>query len=280
MTKKTGLGRGLGALIRDTAPDNESSDIEQIKSIDIELIYPREDQPRKQFDDETIVELAKSISDHGILQPLLLREVGDKFEIIAGERRYRAAKIAGLKEVPALIKDVKENIVKEISIIENIQREDLNPIEEALAYEELLSEYNLTQEKLAAKVGKSRSYIANTLRLLGLDDYIKEYLIKGEITSSQGRTLLSIKNPLERKEYLNKLLENKINIREIERRAKKKYTGKVDIFIKDMEERFTEVLATKVKLIPGKKGGKIEISYFSNEDLDRIYEFFKEENYG
>lgn len=275
MAKKTGLGKGLGALIRDSSVDtNEVS--EQIKYVDISLVDARDDQPRRMFDDDAIEELAESVKAHGILQPLLVRQIDDRYEIIAGERRYRAALEAELDEIPVIIKDVKEHVVKELSLIENIQREDLNPIEEAYAYEELMTEYNLTQEKLAQKVGKSRSYVANTLRLLGLDDYIKEHLINGDITSSQGRTLLSIKSPSERKKFLNQLLEKSINIRDIERRASRRAKPEPDIYVRDMEERLTEILAAKVKLVPGKKGGRIEIRYFNNEDLDRIYELFKE----
>ncbi len=274
MAKKTGLGKGLGALIRDSSTDNEVS--EQIKYVDISLVDAREDQPRRMFDGDAIEELAESVKAHGILQPLLVRQINDRYEIIAGERRFRAAQEADLTEIPVIIKDVKEHIVKELSLIENIQREDLNPIEEAYAYDELINEYNLTQEKLAQKVGKSRSYIANTLRLLGLDDYIKEHLINGDITSSQGRTLLSIKSPAERKKFLEKLLEKSVNIRDIERRASRRPKTEPDMYVRDMEERLTELLATKVKLIPGKKGGRIEIRYFNNEDLDRIYELFKE----
>ncbi|MDO5718254.1 MAG: ParB/RepB/Spo0J family partition protein [Tissierellia bacterium] len=272
MSKKTGLGRGLGALIRDAGID----DGDQIKFVDIAEIMPREDQPRKSFDDASLKELASSIEDHGILQPLIVRESSEGYQIIAGERRYRAAILAKIDQIPIIVKSVSDQTVQELSIIENIQRQDLNPIEEANAYRQLIDDFDLTQEQLSQKVGKSRSHISNIMRLLNLEPEIKKYLISGEITTSQGRSLLSIKDPKKRMEYLKKLLEKSINIRDIERRSKKKFTQK-DIFIRDMEDRLTESLATKVRLIPGKRGGKIEISYFNNDDLERIFDYFKGE---
>ncbi len=272
MAKKSGLGKGLGALIREM-PTEPS---ENIRIVEITRIAARPDQPRKSFDKAALEDLAKSIEMHGILQPLILREEGDGFELIAGERRLRAAQLAGLTEVPVIIKSVNDATVKEISIIENIQREDLNPIEEALAYKSLMEEFQLTQEALAAKVGKSRSYVANALRLLNLDDLTKTYLMEGALTSSQGRTLLSITDLKKRKEYLDRLLNRKANIREIERLAKGRKKLQRDIYLQEMEEQLGDSLATKVRLVTKKKGGRIEIDYYDEEDLERLCEILKE----
>ncbi|MDO5690410.1 MAG: ParB/RepB/Spo0J family partition protein [Tissierellia bacterium] len=271
MARKGGLGKGLGALI----PEMPTDPADNIKYVEMGKINPREDQPRQHFERGALEDLAASIRIHGILQPLILRRTGDSYEIIAGERRYRAAKLADLDEVPAVIKDVDDGSVKEISIIENIQREDLNPMEEASAYKELMEEYKLTQEQLAAKVGKSRSYVANALRLLKLDPETMSYLVKGDLTISQGRTLLSIADPKQRQSTLEKLLSKDTNIREIERISKGTRRLKQDIYLKEIEEEIGELLAAKVRLLPKKKGGRIEIEYYDESDLERIYELFK-----
>lgn len=267
MARKKGLGRGLDALI----PQNilEETDKKDIQILALEKLIPRKNQPRKFFDPETLKELADSIKEHGVLSPLIVRKQGDVYEIIAGERRFQASKIADLSEIPVIVKELSDREVEEISLIENIQREDLNAMEEAVAYRDMMDRYQLTQQELAQKMGKSRTYIANMVRLLHLDDESLAALQDGKITKSQARTLLSLTNLTERKHYLQKLLDRHTNVRQIERVAKKK---KQDPYMKDVENRLLEKFGTKVQIIHKKKGGKIQIEYLSQEDLERILE--------
>ncbi|WP_455100476.1 ParB/RepB/Spo0J family partition protein [Parvimonas micra] len=264
--KKKGLGRGLSSLLK----EEDFITDENLLTIDLDKLKAREDQPRKNFDDDSLEELANSIKADGVIQPIVVRKVGDKYEIIAGERRFRASKLAGLEKVPIVVKNVSDRKARELALVENIQREDLNPIEEAISLKTLMEEYKLTQQELSDIVGKSRSYIANNLRLLNLSDYIKEYLIRGELSPSQGRTLLSLETEEERKKYLDKLLVKEVNIRDVEKKAKQSKNKTEDIFIKDICERLTEVLDAKVKIHEKKKGGQIEISYLNEADLQRI----------
>lgn len=264
--KKKGLGRGLSSLLKE---DDFITD-ENLLTVDLDKLKAREDQPRKNFDDASLEELANSIKADGVIQPIVVRKVGDKYEIIAGERRFRASKLAGLEKVPVVVKNVTDRKARELALVENIQREDLNPIEEAISLKTLMEEYKLTQQELSDIVGKSRSYIANNLRLLNLSDYIKDYLIRGELSPSQGRTLLSLETEEERKKYLDKLLVKEVNIRDVEKKAKQSKNKTEDIFIKDICERLTEVLDAKVKIHEKKKGGQIEISYLNEADLQRI----------
>lgn len=264
--KKKGLGRGLSSLLKE---DDFITD-ENLLTVDLDKLKARENQPRKNFDDDSLEELANSIKADGVIQPIVVRKVGDKYEIIAGERRFRASKLAGLEKVPIVVKNVSDRKARELALVENIQREDLNPIEEAISLKTLMEEYKLTQQELSDIVGKSRSYIANNLRLLNLSDYIKEYLIRGELSPSQGRTLLSLETEEERKKYLDKLLVKEVNIRDVEKKAKQSKNKTEDIFIKDICERLTEVLDAKVKIHEKKKGGQIEISYLNEADLQRI----------
>ena len=264
--KKKGLGRGLGSLLREEDYITE----ENLLTVDLEKLVAREDQPRKNFDDDSLEELANSIKANGVIQPIVVRKVEDKYEIIAGERRFRASKLAGLEKVPVVVKNVSDRKARELALVENIQREDLNPIEEAISLKTLMEEYKLTQQELSDIIGKSRSYIANNLRLLNLSDYIKEYLIRGDLSPSQGRTLLSLETEDERKKYLEKLLVKEVNIRDVEKKAKQSKNKTEDIFIKDICERLTEVLDAKVKIHEKKKGGQIEISYLNEADLQRI----------
>lgn len=264
--KKKGLGRGLSSLLKE---DDFITD-ENLLTVDLDKLKAREDQPRKNFDDDSLEELANSIKADGVIQPIVVRKVGDKYEIIAGERRFRASKLAGLEKVPIVVKNVSDRKARELALVENIQREDLNPIEEAISLKTLMEEYKLTQQELSDIVGKSRSYIANNLRLLNLSDYIKDYLIRGELSPSQGRTLLSLETEEERKKYLDKLLVKEVNIRDVEKKAKQSKNKTEDIFIKDICERLTEVLDAKVKIHEKKKGGQIEISYLNEADLQRI----------
>lgn len=264
--KKKGLGRGLSSLLKE---DDFITD-ENLLTVDLDKLKAREDQPRKNFDDDSLEELANSIKADGVIQPIVVRKVGDKYEIIAGERRFRASKLAGLEKVPIVVKNVSDRKARELALVENIQREDLNPIEEAISLKTLMEEYKLTQQELSDIVGKSRSYIANNLRLLNLSDYIKDYLIRGELSPSQGRTLLSLETEEEKKKYLDKLLVKEVNIRDVEKKAKQSKNKTEDIFIKDICERLTEVLDAKVKIHEKKKGGQIEISYLNEADLQRI----------
>lgn len=264
--KKKGLGRGLSSLLK----EEDFITDENLLTVDLDKLKAREDQPRKNFDDDSLEELTNSIKADGVIQPIVVRKVGDKYEIIAGERRFRASKLAGLEKVPVVVKNVSDRKARELALVENIQREDLNPIEEAISLKTLMEEYKLTQQELSDIVGKSRSYIANNLRLLNLSDYIKEYLIRGELSPSQGRTLLSLETEEERKKYLDKLLVKEVNIRDVEKKAKQSKNKTEDIFIKDICERLTEVLDAKVKIHEKKKGGQIEISYLNEADLQRI----------
>lgn len=264
--KKKGLGRGLGSLLR----DEDFITDENLLTVDLDKLMAREDQPRKSFDDDSLKELANSIKADGVIQPIVVRKVDDRYEIIAGERRFRASKLAGLGKVPVVVKNVTDRKARELALVENIQREDLNPIEEAISLKTLMEEYKLTQQELSDIIGKSRSYIANNLRLLNLSDHIKEYLIRGELSPSQGRTLLSLETDEERNKYLDKLLVKEVNIRDVEKKAKQSKSKTEDIFIKDICERLTEVLDAKVKINEKKKGGQIEISYLNEADLQRI----------
>ena len=264
--KKKGLGRGLGSLLR----DEDFITDENLLAVDLDKLMAREDQPRKSFDDDSLKELANSIKADGVIQPIVVRKVDDRYEIIAGERRFRASKLAGLEKVPVVVKNVTDRKARELALVENIQREDLNPIEEAISLKTLMEEYKLTQQELSDIIGKSRSYIANNLRLLNLSDHIKEYLIRGELSPSQGRTLLSLETEEERNKYLDKLLVKEVNIRDVEKKAKQSKNKTEDIFIKDICERLTEVLDAKVKINEKKKGGQIEISYLNEADLQRI----------
>lgn len=264
--KKKGLGRGLGSLLR----DEDFITDENLLTVDLDKLMAREDQPRKSFDDDSLKELANSIKADGVIQPIVVRKVDDRYEIIAGERRFRASKLAGLEKVPVVVKNVNDRKARELALVENIQREDLNPIEEAISLKTLMEEYKLTQQELSDIIGKSRSYIANNLRLLNLSDHIKEYLIRGELSPSQGRTLLSLETEEERNKYLDKLLVKEVNIRDVEKKAKQSKNKTEDIFIKDICERLTEVLDAKVKINEKKKGGQIEISYLNEADLQRI----------
>lgn len=280
INKKSALGKGLGALI----PEESKQNIKEKKqplSISLNLIKSNSDQPRKSFDDEKIAELAQSIKEHGIIQPILLNRDGDKYIIVAGERRWRAAKSLGLKEVPAIIMDLTEKDVLEISLIENIQRQDLNPIEEALAYKKLLKDFDLTQDELSKRIGKSRVAISNTIRLTALCDTVKQYLIDEVISEGHGRALLSIEDPKIQAEIAQKVIDEKLSVRELEKLIKfikldKKPKDKVrelnNPYYKDITERLQNYFGTRVSISNKNNKGKIEIEYYSEEDLQRILE--------
>lgn len=275
--KKRGLGKGLSALISDELiNDSEGQSKDSIIKIDIDLITANKEQPRQNFNEEALEDLANSINQYGLLQPILLRKIGKKYEIIAGERRWRACKIAGLKEVPALVKEISQQESAKIALIENIQREDLNPIEEAMAYKKLMDDFNLTQEEVSSQIGKSRSYIANSIRLLNLDQNITNLVAEGKISTGHGKALLGIKDKKEQLKTAQKIIKENLNVRQTEEITSSK-KNQVDIpgNIKDnhiisLEEELMRSLGTKVNLVPGTKKGKIEIEYYGDEDLDRI----------
>ena len=275
MNKKLALGKGLGALIPEELIKEENQN--QLM-ISINLIKSNEDQPRKMFDDEKIAELSQSIKEHGIIQPIILNRSGKEYVIIAGERRWRAAKLLGLKEVPAVIMDLSEKNILEISLIENIQRQDLNPIEEAIAYKKLLTDFNLTQEELSQRIGKSRTAISNTIRLTNLCDAVKQYLIEEVISEGHGRVLLSIEDEKLQCEIAQKVIDENLSVRELENiikninSKKKEKTREINPYYKDITEKLQDYLGTKVNISNKNNKGKIEIEYYSNEDLERILE--------
>ena len=274
MNKKFALGKGLGALI----PDDINEGNEGKLMISLNKIKSNIDQPRKSFDNEKIAELAESIKNHGIIQPLILKENGGGYIIVAGERRWRAAKMVGLKEVPAIVMDLTEKQVLEISLIENIQRQDLNPIEEALAYKKLLSDFDLTQEELSKRIGKSRTAITNTIRLINLDSRVQQYVIDGIISEGHGRALLSLEDGELQYIYSQKVIDEKLSVRELEKlirnaslkSEKSEKNEELNPYYKDVRDRLQNYFGTKVNLSSKKNRGKIEIEYYSEEDLERI----------
>ena len=277
MNKKSALGKGLGALIPN---DVQVKEINKPAVISLNLIKSNDEQPRKAFDDEKIAELAQSIKEHGIIQPIILNKRDNYYVIVAGERRWRAAKMLGLKEVPAIVMELADKEILEVSLIENIQRQDLNPIEEALAYRKLLSDFDMTQEELSKRVGKSRVAISNVIRLTGLSDTVKQYLIDEVITEGHGRALLSIEDPKLQCEIAQKVIDEKLSVRELERLIKSLKTEKkprdkvreLNPYYKDVTERLQNYFGTKVNISNKNNKGKIEIEYYSDEDLQRILE--------
>ncbi|MBL4930496.1 ParB/RepB/Spo0J family partition protein [Clostridium paridis] len=279
MSKKFGLGKGLNALI--PSEDIDEVDEKSKVYISINKIRANSEQPRKYFDSEKISELSKSILNHGVIQPLILQKDNENYIIVAGERRWRAAKLAGLKEVPAIIMDLSKSQLLEISLIENIQREDLNPIEEAKAFKQLISEFNLTQEALSERVGKSRTTITNSMRLLNLDERVQNYVVEGVISEGHGRTLLAIEDKEIQYKMAQKVIDDKISVRELEKiiknlgKEKKKSEdteGEMSPYLKDLREKLESKFGTKVNIDKKRSKGKIEIEYYSNEDLERILE--------
>ncbi len=268
---KTALGRGLNALIPEKG--------DEILHIDINRILPGAYQPRKNFSENSLKELAVSIKEKGVLQPVLVSRTGDgSFSLIAGERRWRAATIAGLKKIPAMVKNVASRDAFEMALIENIQREDLNPVETAEAFNRLMKDFGLTQEELSDKVGKERATVANYLRLLKLPDEIKAMLYEGSLSMGHARALLAIEGRAAQVEAAKKILKTGLSVREAEAIAKKSTGASKGKKIKDaqiasLEEKLIKHLGTKIRLVhKGKKGGKIEIDYYSLDELDRILE--------
>lgn len=285
--RKSGLGKGLDSLI----PDHHLEEISEtenqgVVSVKISKVEPNREQPRKQFDEDSLLELSESIKQFGVLQPLLVLNKNDYYEIIAGERRWRAAKIAGMKEIPVIIKDYSEQEIVEISLIENIQREDLNPIEEAMAYKRLLEDFHLKQDEIAEKVAKSRTAVTNSLRLLKLDEKVQEMLVDEMLTTGHARALLAITDTREQLELANRIFEEKLSVRETEKLIKNLLNPKKkeevrsdsaeDAIYEKLEDKMKGIVGTKVTINRRKKNkGKIEIEYYSQEELERIIEMFE-----
>ncbi|MDF2674280.1 MAG: ParB/RepB/Spo0J family partition protein [Clostridiales bacterium] len=276
--KRSALGKGLGALIPEV--DEKKLDINKngILEVDINYIAPNEKQPRKNFDEEKLNILSQSIKEKGVIQPILVTKDGEYYTIIAGERRWRAAKLAGLKKIPVIEKKLSAIEVMEISLIENLQREDLNPMEEAMAYKRLVDEFSLTQEEISRRVGKSRPAIANSLRLLNLDSRVRNYIVDGTLSEGHGRVLVSLDNMELQYEVAKKIIDESLNVRQTEKLIKRlnenrpvsKKSEQKEIYIKEIEEKFKNALGTKVCINKTRKKGKIEIEYYSEDDLQRI----------
>ncbi|NLK33879.1 MAG: ParB/RepB/Spo0J family partition protein [Gracilibacteraceae bacterium] len=274
MSSKRGLGKGLGALI----PGSEEPDRNSIIEIKITEIEANDKQPRKAFGDETLMDLAESIKEHGVIQPIIVRKLGSGYQIIAGERRWRASRLAGKKTIPAIVKECSNLEVMEFALIENLQREDLNSIEEAMAYKSLIEEYDMTQEEISKKIGKSRPAIANSLRLLQLPQEVIKMIEKGEISQGHARALLSVSGEKNQIEMAKRIVAHQLSVRQVEKMAgnikrKKKKEVLPDAYqieISHLEERLKTALGTKVTIQHKNNKGKIEIEYYSNEDLDRI----------
>ena len=281
---KAKLGRGLGSLFDEPVIAENTDTVETLR---ITLVEPNKNQPRHQFDNDKIEELAESIKEHGVIQPIIVVKNDDRYKIVAGERRWRAAKKAGLKEIPAVIRNYSEFEIAQIALIENLQRENLNPIEEALGYQTLMNKFSMTQEDVSDKIGKSRSAIANAVRLLSLDEPIRQKLISGEISSGHARALLSVESPKVRLALLESIIEKGLNVRQTEALAKQLQKAKpkkkkpvideqVQAQLAILEDRLSTKLGTKVTLHHDNKKGKIEIEYYGNRDLDRIISIIEE----
>ena len=291
-----GLGKGLDALIPSISTEpkkvntkEKEKAVEKPDSIlDINKIEPNREQPRKNFDEDALLELAESIKQFGLLQPILVQDRKDYYEIIAGERRWRASKIAGLKEVPVIIKNYTEQEIVEISLIENIQREDLNPIEEAQAYKRLMIEFNLKQDEIAERVSKSRTAVTNSMRLLKLCDEVQQMIINDMITTGHARAIISIENPEEQYALAQKIFDEKMSVREVEKyiknmnkpvKEKKKLNESLEIIYQEKQEVLKQSLSTKVSVNgKGDGTGKIEIEFFSHDDFDRLMEILTKNN--
>lgn len=310
MARKSGLGKGLDILIPQSAMKNDNSEKKTERErkqntdsnsdeksaadfeVKISLVEPNKEQPRKNFEEDALNELADSIKQHGIIQPLVVVKKDEHFEIVTGERRWRAAKIAGLKTVPVVVKNLTEQQIMELSLIENLQREDLNPIEEAMAYQKLMQEFNMTQEELSRKVSKSRTVIANTVRLLKLDEGVKELLSKGEISNGHARSLLALENLDEQYDIAMRIVEEGLSVRETEElvrqmkephvpdEEKKKEIDpleeKIRLVYRNYEDILKRVMGTKVSIKKKKDDkGKIEIEYYSMDELERLLELLQ-----
>ena len=300
---KKGLGKGLGAIFGEDIVKESNEELTKVKRslpaeeeetkgslmVKISLIEPNRDQPRKDFNEEELQELAESIKNYGVLQPLLVQKKGTSYELIAGERRWRAAKLAGLKEVPVVLREYSKQQAMEIALIENVQRADLNPIEEAQAYQQLVKEFHLTQEEIAARVSKNRATITNAMRLLKLDEEIQNLLIKGAISSGHARAILSLEDKQLQKKAAKEVLDRRLSVRETEKLVKRLARASVEknertekkddalaLIFQDLEERMKTIMGTKVSIHnKDKNKGRIEIEYYSEAELERIVEMIE-----
>jgi ParB family chromosome partitioning protein len=282
MTRKA-LGRGLGALLSEPPKSNSSEDFIEI---DLDLIEPNVMQPRRRFDEQKLEELAQSIRSNGVVQPLLVRRVGNRYQLIAGERRWRASQLAGIQKVPAVVKDIPDDKLLELALIENIQRQELNPIEEAQAYKRLMDSLGLTQEGVALRVGRDRSFITNHLRLLRLPEDIQQYVEDEKISSGHARALLGVDDADIQRRVAKSVIEHGLSVRETERAMRRVIAGnstsvaiapavkQTDPNVRAAETRLRRKLGTQVRVVPNMKGngGKLEIEYYSETDLDRVYQ--------
>ena len=300
---KKGLGRGLGAIFGEDVVKESNEELANTKKaisspreetggeimVKVSLIEPNRDQPRKDFNEEELQELAESIKNYGVLQPLLVQKKGTSYELIAGERRWRAAKLAGLREVPVVLREYNKQQAMEIALIENVQRSDLNPIEEAQAYQQLVKEFHLTQEEIAVRVSKNRATITNAMRLLKLDSQIQDLLIKGMISSGHARALLSLEDGQLQKKAAQEILDRGLSVRETEKLVKKmgkdlspkeekaeKRDDALTPIFRELEERMKSIMGTKVSIHnKDKNKGRIEIEYYSEAELERIVEMIE-----
>jgi len=287
--KKGGLSRGLGAGIDVLIPDNsgDTSSNSGVQEVDINKVEPDKNQPRKVFDEDDLESLADSIKQYGVIDPLLVQDKGDYYEIVGGERRWRASKKAGLKKVPVIVREFTDEEKVLIALIENTQRTDLNPIEEATTYKRLMEEFNLTQDEVADRVSKSRPAVSNALRLLNLSDEVQQLLAERTISSGHARALLGIKDKEKQSEFANIIIDNRLSVREVEREIKKMQDDKstpsspkkkeIDpqllAVYSEIEEKLKESTGTKVSIIPkDEKKGKIEIEYYDADELERLVE--------
>lgn len=290
--RKGGLGKGLDSMIPDKIGKTSKDQTEAVKPdtmMDINKVEPNREQPRKNFDEDALLELSESIKQFGVIQPLIVQDRKTYYEIIAGERRWRAAKMAGLKEVPVIIKNYTEQEIMEISLIENIQREDLNPIEEALAYKRLLTEFNLKQDEVAERVSKSRTAVTNAMRLLKLNDKVQQMVIDEMLTTGHARALLGIDDQEKQYVLAQKIFDEKLSVRDTEKLVKsiqnekknrtnvrKEIDPKLEAIYHDLEEQMKGILGTKVSINhKDEKKGKVEIEYYSQDELDRIIDLLR-----
>ena len=288
---KRGLGKGLNALFGESGYESEKAEVQETEkqsevsksevTVKISSIIANEKQPRKNFDEEELTQLTESVKQYGVLQPLLVKKEGDKYRIIAGERRYRAAKEAGLKEIPVVVRDYTSQQAAEVSIIENVQRADLNPMEEAMAYQMLIDDYGLKQEEIAGKVSKNRTTITNALRLLKLSDKVRLMVAQGSLSAGHARTLVPVEEEELQYALAKEVVEKQLSVRETERLVKqagrkkpeKKAEPDYSIYFREYEDKMKEILGTKVHINRRDKNkGRIEIDYYSQNELERIME--------
>ena len=281
MAKNTGLGKGLDALLLNNIVEESIEEGERIQSLKIIDVEPNREQPRRNFDEEALEELSNSIKEYGVIQPIIVTKEDNYYKIVAGERRWRASKKAGMTEIPAIVREYDKQKNSEIALIENIQREDLNPIEKATAIRELLDTYDLTQQQLADKLGISRSGLANSVRILNLDERVIELAKEGKITEGHCRSLLAINDPEKQYEAAKYIIQSGDSVREVEKQMQIKKKTKTDVknryqpIYQEIEDSFRSFFGTKVKLEAKERSGKIIIQYSSNEDLDRILNIIK-----